>query len=255
VRATAPLVYLAHPIDQNTAEIGVNLVSGELIRSGYLVYDPATAFHGAGVFSPAPYVNRINRAAMRAASAMVALWPRGVVSVGVPIEIDWACRRGLPLVLLSTDNWLGDSWAADRWVNRAFFQDANLDGLGEALEYLQRKLPTSPAKPADDLVFAACPGKVRVMHHGIGRHVEYPCELALGHEGSHWNDIQDPVKLSKAGACDASFRVEEHEPGWTGDDYRGCYLRCTRPKSHLHSETPEFRRHGSITHSALGVKA
>jgi dUTPase len=99
------IVYLAEPIDfalgMDRGE--ANHVASLLAGDGVCVFRPALAWLGPAVRPEHTdqQVVRLNRAALDAASLVVAVLPSSVRSIGVPMEIAWATAHGKPVVVLT----------------------------------------------------------------------------------------------------------------------------------------------------------
>lgn len=89
------MVYLAEPIDQaEAAQRGTDDLHTWLQSKQLSVYRPRAAWRAA---SPDPRVDRVNRTALERADLMLAHLPAGVPSIGVPMEIEYAVQRGIPV--------------------------------------------------------------------------------------------------------------------------------------------------------------
>lgn len=149
------LVYLAHPIDLGRANPGlIDYTIGELQAMGLPSYDPLGAFNAAG--TPSGVIQRVNEAAMLAASGAVAFVPNGVQSVGVPFEISYLLSHGKP-TLVVTD--LGSrSWVMASISNHVFGSvvDLSEEGVSAGLEWLRSQMAyfaTAPADHVEPIVF------------------------------------------------------------------------------------------------------
>lgn len=109
------LCYLAYPIDlagngERVPDLlghARNLLQ-QRYKTGY--YDPGRALNGVQNLPVGPEINTINRAALDACDALLALLPANTPSVGVPIEIDRAKQAGKPLAVVTDAH---HSWALD----------------------------------------------------------------------------------------------------------------------------------------------
>lgn len=100
------IAYLAQPIDQvvdreawlrETARI-----HSELSRLGYIVYQPARAWHVPISTEPDGRLDAVNREALGQADLLVAYLPAGVPSIGVPMEVQQALQDKIPVVAVTT---------------------------------------------------------------------------------------------------------------------------------------------------------
>lgn len=96
------IAYLAHPIDFNPdVEDGLlNRVVADLVKRGFVVYDPAEAVRMSRNTPPGPEVSRINQAAMDQASVFVIVSPESE-TIGTVLELAYAARSGKPTVVVS----------------------------------------------------------------------------------------------------------------------------------------------------------
>lgn len=142
-----PLLYVAGPVDYAGGDpFGPGDVVKPAWSAGFNVYSPLQAFYVHGDSKPNGAVQRVNEAALLAADAVLAVWPAGVASVGTPVEVDRALRRGLPVALVH-DGWLGRSWQVADWQEQwqsKFFQ---ADSVQTALLWLSELLDTLPPLP------------------------------------------------------------------------------------------------------------
>lgn len=105
-------VYLAYAIDQ--VDRATHQASVDWIREGVRahsgvswVFDPGRAFTVAQGAAPEPGLRAINQRALETSEAVVAYLPAGVVSVGVPMEIDYAVKLGKKVLVVSdAESWM-----------------------------------------------------------------------------------------------------------------------------------------------------
>lgn len=99
------VAYFAEPIDADRRGLVENGLRSDMVTAltnhGIAVYRPSRAWRG-DAWSNAESVEAINRHALATADLVVARWPRSIVSVGVPMEIEAATAMGR-LVILWTD--------------------------------------------------------------------------------------------------------------------------------------------------------
>jgi hypothetical protein len=93
-------LYYGEPIDlaASISPLGAQIVAA-LAGLGMACYRPATAWVG-GNWDPA-YVERVNRQALYAADVMIADFSTGARSTGLPMEVEAAAARGIPVVVLA----------------------------------------------------------------------------------------------------------------------------------------------------------
>lgn len=111
---TAHNVYLAHPIDQDPnpdIELGwrkdLALVKDFLMRREDVgwIFDPQDAF-ALGGGSRSAGLQAINHEALRQSNVVLGWLPKGVATIGTPIEIDRALQAGIPTrVATSAPSW------------------------------------------------------------------------------------------------------------------------------------------------------
>lgn len=132
------LIYLAYPID-NALMTDVQLAEidrckHELIGHDQIpaavVFDPGDAFVVRKGAEPGPEISYINERALDMSHGVLAFLPRGISSVGVPMEIASAALQGKPVAVVSdTYSW---SLRQDRTNLRVFAEgEANV-----AIEWL-----------------------------------------------------------------------------------------------------------------------
>lgn len=132
------LIYVARPIDLGRAKPDlVNYAIGELQALGYTSYDPLNAFNVAG--KPTGVINKVNEAAMDAATAAVAFLPKDAASVGVPAEIGYLSAHGKPVAILSDHDasWVVSGWRSGDWTA---VYDLTEDGISSAVDWMNTEL-------------------------------------------------------------------------------------------------------------------
>lgn len=126
------VMYVAEPIDQSDFgpwKESVQAMIKIAVARGWLVYRPSRAWVVGVDTEVGNEIEGVNRAALAAASVVVAHLPAGVPTVGVPREVEWAVAHGLQ-VLAVTDQpgWslydvpsirTGDAAEFERWVDHA----------------------------------------------------------------------------------------------------------------------------------------
>lgn len=136
------LIYLAHPIDLATGDMGArdwaySLVceaKAEMHASPVAVYDPEGAFQVGVAAEPRAWIGQINRAALNRADGVLAVLPEAIVSVGTPIEMHEAFRQGKPVAVV-TD--IEQSWMLESYQGRRFqVFPASVHGVRQAVGWL-----------------------------------------------------------------------------------------------------------------------
>lgn len=143
-REQRKLVYLCGPID--LAPGGEEELSAYVWAAGFNVYVPKRAFRVHVDSVPDGQLQRINELAVLSADVVLAVWPRGVPSVGVPVEIEQALQDGLRRVVLVHDGWLDASWQVARWVERGLQVWSSLE---LALVFLGEVFDAKPEETKD----------------------------------------------------------------------------------------------------------
>lgn len=132
------MIYLAHPIDLGrVAPDLLNYAIGELQALGLTSYDPMAAFNVSG--EPNGVVNKVNQAAMDAASGAVAFLPKDVQSVGVPMEIGYLTARVTPTLLITDHD---KSWvvAGLRGGDYTEVYDLSEEGISAGLDWMRDQM-------------------------------------------------------------------------------------------------------------------
>lgn len=109
------LLYLAQPVDlagTGDWQMAADLVAEEAARRGWVVYRPLRAFHISG--KPNADVYAANMRVLQGAAGVIAMMPRGVNSVGVPAEVQYALGEDKKVLVLheGTVNWHAAGWDA-----------------------------------------------------------------------------------------------------------------------------------------------
>ncbi len=151
-------VYLAYPIDQRGPALLTYLFEQiEAFKQGLAeaaacawVFDPGDAFSVSPKAQPDDSIALINRAAATNADAVAVFLPRGVPTIGVPMELDRALAQG-KRVLLFTD--VEESWMLqDPRLRRAWRGDWGVpDSIDAAVEWLTQQDPPEYSLQYDDL--------------------------------------------------------------------------------------------------------
>lgn len=96
--------YLAEPIDQSDYgawKEAVSTAQSVAMQQGWLVYRPATAWRVHKNASVGPEIEAVNRFVLEGSGALVAVLPKGVPSIGVPREIEYAAESLVPTLVIS----------------------------------------------------------------------------------------------------------------------------------------------------------
>src|SRR4051794_4753860 len=136
------MTYIASPIDQlvNTESLAdafdlLDKAKYELLNGGVaVIYDPSSAFKASTRSEPGPEIREVNSTALQQADSVLAIMPRGVASIGVPMEVEYAVQAGKDVAVL-TDT---ASWSlqySQEVVNFALFT-LTPDGMRLAVEWL-----------------------------------------------------------------------------------------------------------------------
>jgi dUTP pyrophosphatase len=165
------LIYVAEPIDQ----AGGRAPAKWKVPENWTLYHPSRAFSGAkGSAGP----EDVNRAVLSTVDGVLAFLPRGIPTIGVPAEIEWALGNGLPVAIVSDIN---ESVAirgfahrgafvshrispAVHWLETAIFDVAPRNQIGFVAKGANAQLPRRGY--ADDVgldLFASEPVVVPVM--------------------------------------------------------------------------------------------
>lgn len=97
-------VYLAYPIDQAwTRTVLADEIKKSLAESPRVswIFDPGQSFTMGGNGDRTHHIRSINRRGLEESTVVVALLPKGSVSVGVPMEIERAINLGKPVIVVS----------------------------------------------------------------------------------------------------------------------------------------------------------
>lgn len=104
-------IYLAGPIDQVGAVDRAGLgpkrtyIRHAIHCNEAIAYDPSQAFLVGRDVKPNGFIRRVNDHAIREADAVVALMPKGVPTVGTPMEVEYALSLGKPVAVVGGEGW------------------------------------------------------------------------------------------------------------------------------------------------------
>jgi dUTP pyrophosphatase len=148
-------IYLASPIDQSSG-VGNPLrdrAITEVENKGMALYTPHTAFKAKRV-QTGPEIAQINNAALQACTGVLVVMPDGVVSMGVPMEIERAASRGKPVAIAAN----ADSWelASSRFKHLAQFAYTPT-GVEQAVIWLSQQEGVSEIGPAEQATLPVAP--------------------------------------------------------------------------------------------------
>ena len=132
------LAYVAYPIDfgNDLGSTPAKVAAQFLAELGWTAYLPGEAMTPAVDGPISSVVTQVNQAVMQLADLIIALWPEGVPSVGVPLDIEYGRQLGRPTYVVHT-GWLDASWSAHHWrkVQVACWDDLD---IRKALEEIVR---------------------------------------------------------------------------------------------------------------------
>lgn len=237
-------VYIAYPIDQRDhggddlhilfqqiETLKVLLLGGGLVN---WVFDPGDAF---SVRPDAPVDDNlpaINRAALVHSDLVVAFLPRGVPTIGVPMEIDRARALGKHVIVISD---VGESYmlAMSRVAQFPGWDDHTLGSVVEYVGTLDppvaepqfRELPFTvsgfgelPKRAYDDDAGLDLMCSERVIL-SPGEFVDVPCGLAVELPPSHWGWVTGRSSaLRKKGLLVHTGVID---PGYRGPLFAGAF--------------------------------
>ena len=184
----SPVCYLAHPIDFQGSAVpnNVEYVRNNLVRVGFVVYSPAAAFEVPGGATPGPAIQRINRAALNQADALVALHPEAE-TIGVPMELQHAMQLGIPTLVISkaaSRSWVLaglPSWVMVRTYpgKGAEFESLYRQAMESQREPVRRSalLPVRLDQPDAQLPTQAYPDDAGFDLYTVGQHLIEPGEF------------------------------------------------------------------------------
>lgn len=163
------VAYFAEPIDADRPTTSNKSIRNRMMdildRYGMAIYRPASAWSGReGTREEARNVESVNRDALMRADLMVVHWPKSILSVGVPMEIEFAANtREIPVILWS-DRDDSVSIAANpnirRVVNEFEFENALANWDRFAKPWLDR------GEPRIDMRFSGPDGAMNRAHPG-----------------------------------------------------------------------------------------
>lgn len=205
--------YCAYPIDQAATHQWfaqyVDFVMAEIRDNSPInvTFDPGDAFRLAPQAKPTGYIAEINEHAADAADAVVAFLPKGVPSIGVPMEIDRAVQAG-KVVAVVTDV---QSWMLQYnrpnvrvFTPTSWLGDGSTQMITDLIDFLSDQLPERQALPTSDLL-----------------PVKFTAENALLPTRGHADDagldlyVSQAVTIPPGKAVDVPCAVAVELPGWS----------------------------------------
>lgn len=140
-------VYVSYPIDQDSSSQAANVISlTRWLRSRVSwVFDPGMAFTVGPEITPD--VRAINMTALDRASIVVAFAPRGIPTIGVPMEIERAVAAGKQVLVVSdAPSWMLEFDVPNAEVVYSWGETARL-ALAEMIETPVSGLPWGTGAP------------------------------------------------------------------------------------------------------------
>lgn len=142
-------IYTAGPIDLGQDIPNWRQYLAESIaalNSTAVIFDPATAYKqamwGVADLGRSRYIEEVNLVALRQAQYFVVCLPKGVSSVGTPIEIDWAYASAKEIYILTNIShgssvYLDNRIPAQNWIN---FKDTSPDSIKAAVKVVASRI-------------------------------------------------------------------------------------------------------------------
>lgn len=226
-------VYLAYAIDQVTpaqearSRDDLSRIKGWLQQFCSWIYDPGSAFRVGHNVDPGTAIREINQYALMTADVLVAYLPKGVASIGVPMEIERAQLMGKKVLIISdAPSWMLQYGSEDVAVFRSW-NDAAMSWLHGALRRVPEttegpdpySLPVvvdegaeAPKKAHDDDA-----GMDLVVSHytvvGPGEFVDIPCGVSVALPDWSWglitgrsSTLRKRGLMVSQGVIDAGYR-------------------------------------------------
>lgn len=185
---TGRVLYVAEPIDQSNHGAWKEEVTRSIkvaTDRGWLVYRPAGAWRLGKQAPVGPEIEAVNRHVLLNARAVLAFLPKGVASIGVPRELEWASSNGTPALAVTdaTGSWsladvpvaeLGDIPSLGQWLVAIENEPPPGHGVGFAVGERGRL----PARTnAGDAGFDLYVSETTVVPPG--EFVDVPCDLRV----------------------------------------------------------------------------
>lgn len=133
---TTKLVYLASPIDQTGQRtvLAPTIIEQALVDQGHLVFNPAGAFAVRRDTKPTDKAWKVNWRALVLCDGLLAFMPKGVPSIGVPMEVE-RCRNHKPVAVISDAR---ESWALQAPGMELF--PSSVAGVEDAVKWLTQEM-------------------------------------------------------------------------------------------------------------------
>lgn len=230
------LVYLAGPIDQAGREEPwtIRRRARQCLQAvGCTIFDPSTAFDvPADIQYDSPELYRINCYAISRCDGVLALLPRGVPTIGTPIEIDRAWMEGLPVAIVGGQQSFQLAGMLDEAETIARFTE-----IGEAVAWLARQMQQGKESerfirmPVKNLGEGTLPSRQYQGDAGFdlyvseqktiapGQFVDVPCSIAVEFPDHCWGMIVGRSStLRKRGLLVSTGIIDQ---GYRGQLYAG----------------------------------
>ena len=136
--------YLATPIDLHEHRETIEGLRDEWTRTAHemgfsAVYDPSRAWDVKPDATPSESLQQVNLAALQACTALIAILPQGVPTLGVPLEIHMATSLGKPTLVVTDAK---PSWTL-AWLARggSLYMQDDLEGF---VSHVAKSVPPTP---------------------------------------------------------------------------------------------------------------
>jgi dUTP pyrophosphatase len=263
MNSPSKLLYWAQPLDYGTEPNHKHVqflceLQQAMSQSGWSTYLPGGAFIP-GQGDPAGFISEINEFALDAAHALFAYLPSGVVTYGVPAEVERARNNCTPVVIATDEtnnSWAISGWAGDANVlvvspetSNARYDVADwLQRRAELMGELQksvRRVPSIESKPSWDLIFQAYNVNSKLPTRGHdddagydlytledttiqpGEFVDVPTGVAVDLPDGLWGMITGRSSTLRARKLLVSTGIIDN--GYTGVLFAGCQNLSTEP--------------------------
>jgi len=201
------LVYVSHPIDRANEEVQASVDTAlehleRHIGNGPMhLFKPGSAFSVGKFAEPDASIELINQAAQEQAKGMIVIWPEGAKSWGVPVEVERAIQRGIPVAFMTNSK---ATWAnPGAWLDSTLFGKFQLeyDSMDRALIWIaDRQGPTNLGGIPTKFLSgdAKLPSRAYVDDAGFdlyisedtsvkrGQFVDVPCAVAVELPSDTW---------------------------------------------------------------------
>lgn len=133
------LIYVACPIDRSGEYRGdiekmVEQVSNQIEQVESVAYRPIEAFRAGDLFEDR--IQKANNVVLDMADGLLAVWPEGCPSIGVPMEIERALAAGLDVAIVNQMGRIESAALAGRPIDMLRPEDVDwwVDGMGGRVE-------------------------------------------------------------------------------------------------------------------------